>query len=325
MPAITYVEPPSPNPQQSVVRIQCGARKPYTDLAGNVWSQDRYFEGGRAVANGVPIDGADDPALYRHSRRGRDFSYSIPVEVGLYAARLRFAEPEYEYSSARPMDIAINGCERLRNFDIRQDARAVRKADDRVFRYVVPNADGRIVIRLTSGFEPGQQSDEAILQAIEILPEPRTVVRISCGSATDFVDWNSFIWSRDDGPVAGEVLRSARLVAQASPTLHDQALYQTARSGREVAYAIALPPALYTVHLKLAELWLEEFGKRPMDIEINGRTVWQSWDPATEAGQTGTACDLREVNVAPDAQGNITIRVRAVGENDAILQGIEVE
>jgi hypothetical protein len=88
---------------------------------------------------------------------------------------------------------------------------------------------------------------------------------------------------------------------------------------------LPVPPGLYTVHLKFAELWLAEPGQRPMDIEINGRPVWRSWDPGTEAGQTDMACDLREPGVAPDAQGSITIRVRAVGGNDAIVQGIEVE
>ena len=46
---------------------------------------------------------------------------------------------------------------------------------------------------------------------------------------------------------------------------------------------------------------------------------------AAAAGQLGMACDLRELNVTPDQAGKITIRVRAVGENDAILQGIEIE
>ena len=37
------------------------------------------------------------------------------------------------------------------------------------------------------------------------------------------------------------------------------------------------------------------------------------------------AIDLRTSNVTPDQAGRITIRVRAVGDHDAILQGIEVE
>jgi len=325
MPRITYAEPLPPERKGSVVRILCGAREPYIDHAGNVWSQDRAFHGGRATASGPEIHGADDPALYHRSRCGSDFTYAIPVRMGLYAVRLRFAEPEYEHCFARPFNVEINGREMLRNFDICQHTRGFRKAGDRVFRYVVPNAEGKVVIRFAGGFEPWQQTDEAIVQAIEILPEPRTTMRVNCGDEADFVDWNSFVWSRDRGFLGGQEIRSASPVAQASPTLYDQAIYQHARSGREVSYALPLPPGLYSVHLKFAELWLAEPGKRPMDIEINGRTVWKSWDPGSEAGRVGMACDLREPNVTPGGDGRITIRVRAVGENDAILQGIEVE
>ncbi len=324
MPRITYTEPTG-EADGSAVRILCGADKPHTDKAGNIWSEDHCFDGGRAVVSEAGTEGADDSSLYRCSRCGSDFSYAIPVEVGIYAVRLKFSEPEYERSSARPFNVSINGREVLRNFDICQDARGFRRADDRVFRYIVPGADGKIVLGFSGGSEPWQETDEAIVQAIEILPEPRTTVRINCGSEADFVDWNSFVWDRDRDFAGGQAIQSASAVAQAAPTLYDQSLYQTARSGREVTYALSLPPALYTVHLKFAELWSEGPGRRPMDIEINGRRVWQAWDPGAEAGQVGMASDLREVGVAPDAAGTITIRVCAVGEKDAILQGIEVE
>ena len=325
MPRITYTEPPPAARTESVVRILCGAGKPYADQAGNVWSADRCFHGGRAMRCAFVAHGADDPSLYRRGRRGRGFTYAIPVEIGLYAVRLKFTEPEYESLFARPFNVEINGRERVRNYDICQDARGFRKANDRVFRYVVPNAEGRIVLRFSGGFDPGQRTDEAIVQAIEILPESKPTVRIACGSETDFVDWNSFVWSRDPDVSEGRTLRSTRPVTLATPTRYDQALYQTSSCGREVLYALSLPPGLYDVHLKFAELWLTEVGRRPMDIEVNGRLLWQGWDPATAAGQCGMAIDLRTSNVTPDKAGRITIRVRAAGDNDAILQGIEVE
>ena len=253
------------------------------------------------------------------------FSYDIPVEKGLYAVRLRFAEPDYEALFARPFHVEVNGREMLRNFDICQAARGFRKAHDRVFRYVVPNAEGRIALRFSAGFDPGQRTDEALVQAIEILPENKPALRIACGSQTDFVDWNGFIWSRDRDALEGEAIRSTRPVTQATPTRYDQALYQTARHGREILYRLPVPPGLYDVHLKFAELWLSETGRRPMDIEINGRPVWRGWDPAAEAGQCGMAIDLRTSNVTPDRAGRITIGIRAAGDQDAIIQGIEVE
>jgi len=325
MPRMTYVEGQPAARAGSVVRINCGISRPYTDRFGNRWSADYGFHGGHAFAGNTETLGADDPVLYRRGRQGKNFTYRIPVEPGLYTVRFRFAEPKYPQLFARPFNIEINGREVLRNFDICQDARGFRKAHDRVFRYIVPDADSRIVLHFTSGLEPGQATDEAIIQAIEILPESRPVVRINCGSAADFVDWNSVIWAGDAETREGETITSARAVTQASPTLYDQALYQTARCAREIAYTLTLPPGLYTVHLKFAELWQEEPGKRPMDILINDRTLWANWDPCIAAGEAGVAIDLRAKNITPDSEGYITICVRARGEHDAILHGIEVE
>ena len=61
-----------------------------------------------------------------------------------------------------------------------------------------------------------------------------------------------------------------------------------------------------------------------MDIEINGKVVWKSWDPGSTAGQVNMAIDLRAPDIAPDQKGYITISLKAKGENDAILLGIEV-
>ena len=112
-----------------------------------------------------------------------------------------------------------------------------------------------------------------MVQAIEIIPEIKPVTRINCGSETDFIDWNSFIWTKDQNLDRSQMLTSTAPVAQASPTPLDQALYQTARTGKSLVYKIEAAPGLYSVHLKFAELWLTELGKRPMDIEINGQSI----------------------------------------------------
>jgi len=324
MPIITYSDPQHSERTENSIRILCGSSLPYTDQCGNMWMQDGFFNGGQARTTRTRVQGGQDSSLYQYGRFGTDFTYEIPVKKGLYTVRLLFAETEYEWLFSRPFNVSINGSELLRNYDICQDARGFRKAKDRVFRYIIPNAEGNIALRFYSGFEPDQKSQEAIVQAIEILPEFRPVMRIDCGSITDFIDWNSFVWSKDRNFSGGQSIQSSMGVAQASPTLYDQALYQTARSGREISYTLSLPQGLYTVHLKFAELWLKDDGMREMDIVINGRKIWKSWDPATAAGQAGMAIDLQAQNITPDHNGNITLRINAVGKNDAILQGIEV-
>ena len=328
MPRIVYATPDSAR-QGTCLRILCGAKEDYTDHTGNVWSRDAFFTGGDAVSTSAPVRNAsptdDDQELYQNGRTGRDFTYAVPVEPGIYALRLKLAEIQYAWSFERPFDLSINGRRVLDNFDVCQAAHGPNIAYERVFRHLVPDEEGRLVLRFTSGFEPMQKTDKALVQAIEILPEARQVVRIDAGADKEFIDWNSFIWSADAQFDGGTAIQSEAPVSQASPTLYDQALYQTARSGNTFGYSVPLLPGVYTVQLKFAELWLNDLGQRPMRIEVNGRVVRESWDPAQAAGQAGMAADVRVEGVTPDAHGEITIRMKAMGLNDAILQGIQVE
>jgi hypothetical protein len=247
------------------------------------------------------------------------------VKPGLYTIRLLFAETHYLWSFERPLNLSINGCQVLRNFDVCQAAHGPRCAYARVFRSQVPDGNGDLELRFTGGFDPLQESAAAMVQAIEVLPEIKPAVRIDAGADKEHIDWNSRVWGRDAGYEGGQVLSSESPVDQASPTLYDQRLYQTARSGRKFAYKIAVPPGLYAVHLKFAELWLPESGRRPMNIEINGRGFWTQWDPAAAAGKLKMAMDLRAEDISPDHNGIITVRISAAGPNDAILQGLEIE
>ena len=328
MPRIVYAAEQSPT-EGTCTRILCGTEKDYTDRTGNVWSRDAHFTGGAAVSTDTSVSGAsptaDDVELYQHGRAGSDFSYAIPVKPGIYTVRLKFAETTYAWSFERPLNLSINGRRVLNNLDVCQAVRGPNRAYDRVFHHLVPNEAGNLVFRFTGGFEPMQKTDEALVKAIEVLPETRPTVRIDAGAEKDFIDWNSFVWTADTAFDGGSALQSEIPVSQASPTLYDQPLYQTARSGKAFSYSFSLPPGLYTVHLKFAELWLKESGQRPMRIEVNGAAVRENWDPATAAGQTGMAADIRAEDIAPDNQNKITVRVIALGANDAVLQGIEIE
>ena len=313
----------------SLVRILCGSRQAYVDRTGNEWLPDRFFVGGSAVASNASVKGclptSGDQKLYQTGRQGKDFSYSIPVKPGLYTVRLKLAETTYKWSFERPFNVSVNGRQMLRNFDICQAARGSQTAYERVFRNVAPDADGMIQLRFTGGFEPRQQTDNAMVQAIEVLPEIKPVVRVNAGSDELFIDWNSYVWDADSHFEGGNNIQSDTPVSQASPTLYDQHLYKTARSGRSFSYSLAVPPGVYCVHLKFAELWLSQIGQRPMNIEINGLLARENWDPGSAAGQLGMAADLRVNDMTPDCNGRINIRISATRAHDAVLQGIEIE
>ncbi len=332
MPKIVYVDQENAAIDSGTirpVRILCGAQKDYTDSSGNVWSADRYYTGGNSFRTTEAIMGAlpapTDQVLYQHGRQGREFTYSIPVGPGLYSLRLKFTEPEFEYFFGRPFNLEINGREVIRNHDICHISRGPRRAYDRVFRYLVPDRDGNLVLRFTSGWEPIAKTDMVMVQAIEIMPEQFQSIRVNVGSGQDFVDWNSSLWMADPGFSKGKILRSDAMVEQASPTLYDQQLYRTARSGENLKYTFSLPPGIYAVHLKFAELWLQETGQRPMNISINGRCFWQSWDPSGQAGRVGMSADVRAEGITPDQYGKITLQINSLGTKDAILQAIQIE
>ena len=158
MPRIVYDETESAPPAPAVVRILCGAKTPYTDRCGNVWAADQHFTSGEPVSTTEKIEEAsptpEDQPLYQHGRAGKDFSYAIPVPAGLYAVRLKFAEPKHRWMCERPMNVDLNGQQVLTDFDIVQAAKGSRRAVERTFRNIVPNADGNIVLHFTAGRNP---------------------------------------------------------------------------------------------------------------------------------------------------------------------------
>lgn len=352
MPTIRYINSAQQPVKQSVVRILCGSGKDYTDNTGVKWSADKYYTGGKAIkataklVKGLQI--VDDAKLYRTARSGKNFTYSIPVEDGMYCIRLKFIEPKYNNFFNRPFTMTVNGKKELVNFDVNQAARGKDKPFDRLVRYVVPNAEGKIVLNFSGGWEPSMLSDEAIISAIEVTPETKNdIIRVNAGSNKDFVDWNGNIWLGDSAFVSGGSAVSGRgnlnriptvyntdycavqtrefEISQASPTLFDQEIYRTARSGNMFTYTFTVPDRLYSIQLKFAELWSDKLGERPMDIYINNKLIWKDYDPATRAMKINKAADMRVDDIIPDKNNQIVIKVVAKSANAAILQGIQID
>jgi hypothetical protein len=162
-----------------------------------------------------------------------------------------------------------------------------------------------------------------VIQAIEIAPEQRDEVRINCGG-DGFVDWAGNVWAADRNLNGGGTITAEGEVSQASPTLYDRGLYLSGRTGGRIEYILLARPGLYSVHLKFAEMWFEEAGKRPMRISVNGVVMKSGWDPATAAEMIRMAMDLRFDGISP-VEGRIAVVVEAEGDAPAILQGLEIE
>ena len=290
------------------VRINCGGDN-YTDQSGRVWAKDCYCTGGNAYSTEKDID-----ALYKTAKTG-DVEYKVPVPNGVYAVRLMFAETELQYANERFMTININGSTVETGMDIIHDVRGKDKPYSKVYRYIVPNENGEIDITLVNN---------ALINGIEIVPENDDVIHVNCGSE-DFVDWAGFVWNKDRYFTGGEAIsEKCDDFRQAAPTLYDRALYLTGRKGDDITYQIPVKESIYSVQLKFTELELENENERPMDIYINNIKVKENFDALAYSMEKPMSADIRFDDVS-SANGKITVRIVAKGNNPAIIRAIEID
>ncbi|MCS7041320.1 MAG: malectin [Bryobacteraceae bacterium] len=154
--------------------IRIAAREePYKDSEGHVWSSDRFFFGGRLVKRIEPIQGTEDPELYRGERYGR-LTYTIPVPPdSTYTAVLHFAETWFGSrlggggEGSRLFDILCNGLLLERNLDVYKAAGGPFRAMRKTYRGLKPTPNGKLVFQLIPS------RNYAFLNALEILDEGR--------------------------------------------------------------------------------------------------------------------------------------------------------
>ncbi len=152
------------------VRILAGAGS-VRDSTGRLWSGDQYSRGGQTVARGTSMAGTSVPEVYRWERYG-NFNYAIPLAPGRYKLTLYFGEnwfgpitPGGGGEGSRLFDIFANGTALLRNFDIYKTAGGQNRAVEKIFRGLVPNAQGKLMV----SFVPVR--NYAVLNALEVEPE----------------------------------------------------------------------------------------------------------------------------------------------------------
>ncbi len=127
----------------------------------------------------------------------------------------------------------------------------------------------------------------------------------------------------EDGGVNG----NGATIDASAPNAAPAKVYQTERYGSDVTYSYPVPKgATYTVRLHFAEIFGAAPGKRAQNVSINGKQVLSNFSVAAEAGQN-KALVKEFTSIAPDAKGNIVIRVMAApGSEDtnAKISAIEI-
>lgn len=317
-------------PGGSIVRLLAGCTSAFTDRGGNRWDCDRYVSGGSSVT--YPrrfVARTNDSLLFQNGRAG-DFYYTIPLKPGTYELHLFFAEMTYGPGTpagggenSRTFLIKLNGQVLLDNFDVLADANGPAVADERIFRDVHPDSDGRVHLQFF------RELGDPILSAVEIIPGiPGRQVPIRLVSQEKpITDHQGRRWAADSFFDGGQVI----VRKDAITGTQDPNLYAAERFGN-FNYAIPVDVrGTYDVTAYLAEgYWGSPLdrtgsgaGSRIFDIDCNGQRLFNNLDIYKEVGGmhalTKTFRGLR-----PNAQGKLILSFAPV-VNYASVSALEVE
>jgi len=301
------------------IRLLCGYEgTPRIDSVGAYWEADRFFSGGTSRSRPEHmITKTSDPMLFEHWRLD-DFSYDIPLAAGPYELHLFFVASQMDmaayYSS---FDVRLNGQLLLNGFNIADDALGANVADERIFRDVYPDTDGKLHLKFTA------VRSAPSLNAIELipgLPHQQLPVRLVTQRSA-VIDHEGNVWRPDSYYQNGHLTDLPQIVSGTS----DPKLYAYERYGH-FTYSIPVDPhGRYTLVLHFAELYWNAdhgVGRRIFRVFCNGSVLLDSFDIFKAAGSlyavTKTFSHLR-----PSAEGKLDLTFEPI-ENNATVSAIEV-
>ena len=316
-------------PEGDEIRILAGhTTGPFKDQLGRSWEPDRYFSGGWvSTAPGHVIDGTRDSIMYQSAREG-DFQYDIPLDPGVYELHLHFAETLYgEHNpggggeTSRLFQVVANHTLLLDYFDVISDAAGASLADERVFKDVSPDTDGKLHLHFN------HRVRDAFVNGIEILPglpgRMRPVRIVMRGQS--YTDRKGNLWMSDRYYRGGQAI----LRTWFASGMDDPELYQGERYGN-LSYVIPVAPGSYSVTLKFSEAWFGTdkpggggVGSRRFDILANSQMLAHNFDIFKEAHGPERPVDRTFRNLRPNAQGKLVISMVPV-DNYACVNAIEV-
>lgn len=318
---------------EGAVRILSGLRSGnYLDAAGRKWMPDQFFSGGRTFQRPVKaIARSTEPELYSSGREGI-FQYDIPVPPGEYEVHLFFAETqpgildgmrEVSYTVAGATgDHAEAATTHAYTIDVVTDAGGPYTATEKIYTHLHPSADGKIHLSFWS--------QDAFLNALEVLPEPQGKPRRLLLSTLDYlyVDTQGNRWLPDQYFLGG---RSTGHLFSPSLRLKDESpIFIQERYGN---FSYSLPvaqDATYTLTLWMAERYwgaansgLGGAGSRVFHVFCNGIPLLYNFDILQASPSTSVATVIFH-HLHPDAQGKLNLEFVPV-RNYPLINAIEVQ
>jgi predicted alpha-1,2-mannosidase len=148
-------------------------------------------------------------------------------------------------------------------------------------------------------------------------------IRVTCGGdqpVGDFVP--------DPNIVSDCTNHADAAIDTSAPNAAPAAVYQNECYGKDFAYTFPVPAGgRYLVRLHFAEIFDKDPGNRRENIAINGQPVLTNFEILAAAGGMNKAVVREFPDIAPDAKGNIVIRISAVPDSpdqNAKISGIEI-
>ena len=310
------------------IRIIAGYFKDtYIASCGNVYSGDRYFNGGDTQGPQLHfIARTRDPTVFEYGRSG-NFSYDIPLLPGSYVLWLHVVEAEVgpgtvdgEGGENRDnFSVDLNGKPLLPNFDPVADARGPYIADTRVFKGVGPASDGYLHLMFRRG------TGKALLNSLQIIPTSSGKlhpIRMVAQNNT-FTDKAGQVWHPDRYFFGGRLVVRRHQIEGAV----ESSLYAGERFGA-FDYAIPVAEGKYGLTLYFSESYFGSLGaggvgSRVFDVYCNGEAILRNFDIFKEANGTNRALQRTFHGLTPNAQGKLMLTFVPVS-NYACINAIEV-
>ncbi len=152
------------------------------------------------------------------------------------------------------------------------------------------------------------------------LPFP---IRVVCGGdepVGEFVP--------DPNMISGGMNHADASIDVSAPHAAPAAVYQNECYGKDFAYTFPVPAGgHFLVRLHFAEIFDSGAGTRVENIAINGKPVLTNFDIFAAASGKNKAVVREFPDIAPDAQGNIVVRIAAAPDSpdqNAKISGIEI-
>jgi predicted alpha-1,2-mannosidase len=152
------------------------------------------------------------------------------------------------------------------------------------------------------------------------LPIP---IRVTCGGGEPV---GGFVPAPD--MLSGGMNHTDAAIDTDTPHAAPAAVYQSECYGKDFDYTFPVPAGEhYLVRLHFAEIFDSGLGTRVENITINGQPALTNFDTYAAAGGMNKAVVREFPDIAPDAQGNIVIRISATPDSpdqNAKISGIEI-